>query len=58
MVISPLIQQISVVQRTPNNGHAIVCKEVCRYLKRKKNPIVCVFINLPFMNYEILEITE
>lgn len=39
MVISPLIQQISVVQRTPNNGHA---KKYCRYLREKISNCVCV----------------
>lgn len=38
MVISPLIQQISVIQRTANNGHAIVCKEVLWIFKRRKIP--------------------
>lgn len=35
MVISPLIQQISVVQRAANNGHAIAYKEVLWIFKRK-----------------------
>lgn len=55
MVISPFIQQITVVQRTANNRHSIVCKEVLLIFKRK-NFQFCMFINLQFTNYDILEI--
>lgn len=42
MIISPFMQQISVVKRRANNGHAIVCKEVLQIFKRKKIPVMYV----------------